>query len=259
LDYEEVTIETPEHVSISYELAGPGSRLFASLLDHLLIALGVIAVLLLAWAAGAGFPDSTGPLTVVMIVAGGPLILLALYFAIFEGLWAGQTPGKRAAGLRVMRDDGTPAATFDLLIRNIVRIVDFLPYFYFLGGLVAFVHRQSKRLGDLAAGTVVVKLRQTELPDAIEPQAAPDQPADDWVVALRPLAGSIAPEERGAIQRFLERRFELAPDVRGEMGRRILDAIRPRLTPETSALADRDPERLLEALAQACSQTGERF
>ncbi|MBM3473556.1 MAG: RDD family protein [Armatimonadetes bacterium] len=259
MDYEQVTVETPEYVSISYELAGPGSRLMAAVLDHLIIALAISAILLLGLGLKVGLPRASAPMVVLAIVAGGPLLLLALYFVAFEVAWGGQTPGKRAAGLRVMRDDGTPATTIDLLIRNTVRVVDFLPYLYFLGGLVAFVHRQSKRLGDLAAGTVVVKLRQTALPDAIQPPAAEAEATDGLAPMLRPLAASLTPEERGTVQRFLERRFELEADVRAEMSRRLIDALRSRLAPEIAELADTEPERLLEALAQACSVTGDRF
>ena len=259
MDYEQVTVETPEYVSISYELAGPGSRLMAAVLDHLIIALAVTAIVLLGLGLQVGLPRASAPMVLIMIVAGGPLLLLALYFTIFEIAWSGQTPGKRAAGLRVMRDDGTPATTLDLLIRNTVRLVDFLPYLYFIGGLVAFVHRQSKRLGDLAAGTVVVKLRQTALPDAVEPAATEDGATDYLAPMLRPLAGSLTPDERGTVQRFLERRFELAADVRIEMGQRLIEALRSRLDPETTELADAEPERLLEALARACSLTGDRF
>jgi hypothetical protein len=198
-------------------------------------------------------------MVIVVIVVGGPLLVLVLYFAAFELAWGGQTPGKRATGLRVMRDDGTPATTLDLLIRNMVRVVDFLPYFYFIGGLVAFAHRQSKRLGDLAAGTVVVKLRQTALPETIAPAAPEAEPTDGLAPMLRPLAATLTPEERSTVQRFLERRHELAADVRSEMSRRLIEGFRSKLAPEIAELADTEPERLLEALAQACSVTGDRF
>jgi len=259
LDYEHVSIETPEHVSISYELAGPGSRLIAALLDHLLILLIVVAILLLCAALNAQLPASSAPAIVVMIVIGGPLILLCLYFILFETLWSGQTPGKRAAGLRVMRDDGTPVSTLDVLIRNTIRLIDFAPYLYFVGGLVAFIHKQSKRLGDLAAGTVVVKLRQSELPTSVEPGPSLPTETNGLLSLVRPLAGSLTPEELGMVQRFLERRFELAPDVRSQMARRVIDAVRARLSDEAAAFGDQDPEPLLEALAQACSRTGDRF
>jgi len=259
LDYERVTIETPEYVSISYELAGPGSRLMAAALDHVIIGLGITAIVLLALGLDVGLPQLGASMVLLMVVVGGPLLLLILYFTAFEIAWNGQTPGKRAAGLRVMRDDGTPAAVLDILIRNIVRLVDFLPYFYFVGGLVAFAQHQSKRLGDLAAGTVVVKLRQSELPEALESEPALDPPALPLVGPLRPVAGSITPEERGVVQRFLDRRHELPADVRAEMAQRILEAVRPRLPDEALALANGEPEPLLEALAQAWAQSRDRF
>ncbi|MBM3498813.1 MAG: RDD family protein [Armatimonadetes bacterium] len=253
MDYEHVTIETPERVDISYELAGPASRLMAAVLDHLIIGLAISALVLLAYGLDLGLPELGASRVLLVVVTAGPLILLALYFAAFEIAWRGQTPGKRAAGLRVMRDNGTPAAVVDILIRNTVRIVDFLPYFYFLGGLVAFVQRQSKRLGDLAAGTVVVKLRQTELPEALEPDSDPLRPVDLAFASLRPSAARLSAEERGMLRRFLERRYELPPAVRSEMAQRIVEALRPKLADEALAQANAEPEPLLEALDAALS------
>lgn len=259
MDHEQVTIETPEHVNISYELAGPGSRLWASFLDHLIIVLGIATIVLVAVSFEVGMPDTGAPAVVAAAVAGGPLLLLAGYFALFETLWNGQTPGKRAAGIRVMRDDGTPAVPADCLIRNAVRIVDFLPYLYFVGGVTFFAHRQSKRLGDIAAGTVVVKLREQELPRVVE--AATEQPTlpEDVLQVVRPSAASISGEEYGTVRRFLQRRFELAPEVRREMAARVIEALRPKLSPEAEAMAQESPEKLLEAIDQVGAQLGPRL
>jgi hypothetical protein len=185
-----------------------------------------------------------------MLIVGGPLLLICLYFTLFEMLWSGQTPGKRATGLRVMRDDGTPIGTLDSLIRNVVRVVDFLPYFYFLGAVVAFAQKESKRLGDLAAGTVVVKLRETALPAAAEAPAQAAQPVDDLAALVRPAGAALTPDELAALQRFSERRWELAPDVRAEMARRVIGAVRSKLPPEAAAVAETEPEAIIEALAR---------
>jgi hypothetical protein len=88
------------------------------------------------------------------------------YFMLFETLWSGQTPGKRAGRLRVIRRDGQPVGASEVLIRNLVRIVDFLPGFYGIGLVVMFIDKEARRLGDMAAGTIVVREgEQTRLQD----------------------------------------------------------------------------------------------
>ena len=90
------------------------------------------------------------------------VLLFDGYFILFELLMHGQTPGKKAMKIRVMRDDGTPVTANEVLVRNILRLVDFLPFGYALGAVVMFPSPLSKRLGDLAAGTIVVKEGQLD-------------------------------------------------------------------------------------------------
>jgi len=120
----------------------------------------------LAWAID--FALRLAVLLVVLIVAsslgraGGGIVLLAAFFlewllpACFEAMWNGQTPGKRALRVRVLNDDGTPLRWTGALTRNLLRAADFLPVFYGAGLLTMLANRDFKRLGDLAAGTVVV-------------------------------------------------------------------------------------------------------
>lgn len=149
-------IETSDHVVLRYDLAGGGNRGFAALVDFacaLLLVFGGIAV----WAiAGAVLPPR-----VVQPLAGLAIASILLlgwsYFVILEWLWEGQTLGKRLFGLRVISGDGSPASFTAILIRNLVRVVDFLPGVYGLGLLVIVLSGRSQRLGDLAAGTFVVR------------------------------------------------------------------------------------------------------
>jgi uncharacterized RDD family membrane protein YckC len=227
----------------------------AALLDHLIIALIMSAIALLGLSLGS----TTVGATAISIIIGGPLLLLALYFTIFEIWWNGQTPGKRAAGLRVMRDDGTPASALDLVIRNTVRLVDFLPYLYFVGGIVSFFQQHGKRLGDLAAGTVVVKLRESALPDAAQPAPEVSEPAEGVAPSARAAVLSLTPDELASIRRFLDRRFELAPELRSRIASEVFSAVASRLPPEARAIGEEKPEALLAAIAQAHAQMGERF
>jgi uncharacterized RDD family membrane protein YckC len=150
----DLIVATPERVSFDYQVAGLGTRAIAQALD-LLIVLGiVIAAFFVALAFGAAGVDNG---IVTLLWAIGTFITIFGYFWVSEALWSGQTVGKKAFRLRVVGDRGEPLTFMQAGIRNIVRIVDFLPYAYGVGLIVLFVNGRGKRLGDLAAGTIVVK------------------------------------------------------------------------------------------------------
>lgn len=156
-------LETPESVSVGLPVAGVGSRFVAALLDVLillavLIAFGIViavsTAILGAGTIGGYIALALGTLVTSVVFFG--------YFVFFEIAWNGQTPGKRATGLRVIMASGYPVTPFAVLVRNVLRLVDALPGFYALGfytvGIVTMlVDKRSRRLGDLAAGTMVIK------------------------------------------------------------------------------------------------------
>ena len=153
-----LNIDTPENVIFGYEVVGIGSRFMAALVDTtIIIVLQIVVNLtmvlllfnLLEIDMGAGWVTAVFGLISFALLWG--------YYIFFEMLWNGQTPGKRWLGLRVLRSDGTPITLTESIIRNLVRFIDFLPAFYGLGVVVMFVNAQSRRLGDLAAGTLVVR------------------------------------------------------------------------------------------------------
>ncbi|MEZ4733851.1 MAG: RDD family protein [Caldilineaceae bacterium] len=170
---EEYTIDTPENVSFGYEVAGIGSRFLAGLLDSLLIGLAlfflnIVLVALLQLVNGgnaaATLLDNDADLTwtaglVLAVYTLLNFLIIWGYYVVFELIWNGQTPGKRWTRLRVVRVNGNPAGFLDVAIRNLVRIVDFLPTGYGVGLTVMFLNQQARRLGDYAAGTLVVKER----------------------------------------------------------------------------------------------------
>jgi uncharacterized membrane protein SpoIIM required for sporulation/uncharacterized RDD family membrane protein YckC len=163
-----VDVETPEQVVVSYTIAGIGSRAAAAVIDYCLSVLVTIALV----ASLVAFTRATGTRVVGFTNGSWAVaILIVLIFAIFWGYyvffeiaWDGQTPGKRQLGLRVVRDGGysiTPAAS---AVRNIMRIVDFQPGFsYGIGMITAIISPSGKRLGDYAAGTIVVRERVATL------------------------------------------------------------------------------------------------
>src|SRR3989442_15321306 len=147
-------VETPDHVVLRYDLAGAGNRGFAAVLDFLiasLIAFTASMILLFLGTASSGGLLLFSGLAVIVT-----LVLIWGYFILLEWLWNGQTIGKRAYKLRVINEDGSPARFTAVLIRNLLRLVDFLPAFYGVGVLVIVLSPKSQRLGDLAAGTYVV-------------------------------------------------------------------------------------------------------
>src|SRR5438067_12108527 len=144
-----VEVETPDHVVLRYDLAGGGNRGFAA----------VVAVLIaaLVWAGSLwGYTTVAERIGVRAVQLYGVLVLLTFamswsYFVLLEWLWQVQTIGKRMYVLRVIRDDGAAAGLLAVLIRNLLRLVDFLPAFYGLGLLTLIVTSRSQRLGDIAA------------------------------------------------------------------------------------------------------------
>src|SRR5437660_7404532 len=158
----EYSVLTPERVSLQYDIAGIGSRGAAALVDTAIQALALSVVLIglaAAFAATqrpAGFSTGSGALFVGLFAL-AIFVVTAGYFMLFEILWSGQTPGKRLVGVRVIRENGYPIRPVDAVIRNLVRIVDWLPGVYGVGVLTMLMNKRSRRLGDFASGTIVVR------------------------------------------------------------------------------------------------------
>ena len=217
-------LETPENVELTFELAGPGSRFCALLIDYLIMFLIIFVMGVMAAIAGVfdAFDHrhfdsdvSWSTWAGAALIAAVALVLFGYGFC-FELLMGGQTPGKRNLKLRVLRDDGTPASALDLAIRNLIRIVDFLPGFYALGGVVALCSAQQKRLGDMAAGTIVVKEGEADY------RAMADK--KKTVAIAEPLAianVALNPEELRLIRGFLQRREELLPEARMQLAEQL--------------------------------------
>ena len=151
--YDGLFIATPERVSFAYQLAGTGSRSVAQLLDLLILTVALIAVGIASFVVSAG--GALGALLFIVLT----FLVSNGYFVFFEGLWSGQTPGKRVMRLRVVSGGGQPVTFEQSLTRNLVRNIDFLPFGYGVGLVALFANGRGKRLGDLAAGTVVVRER----------------------------------------------------------------------------------------------------
>lgn len=174
LSDETFSIDTPENVIFGYDVAGIGSRFLAGLVDGLLTLIVQTIVLLTIYIGVATLFGNLGEAgEQVMYAVIGLIVLLEFaiywgYYIFFEVAWNGQSPGKRWVGLRVIRNDGTPIGLSESIIRNLMRIIDFLPVYYGVGLITMFLNRQSRRLGDLVAGTLVVHDRMTSLKKVVE-------------------------------------------------------------------------------------------
>src|SRR5438445_1111252 len=156
-------VETPEHVEVHLELAGVGSRTAAAFLDTVLLNLGVILIVVVARTIGTRLSGAVEGWLMAALVLLYYFAVLG-YFVLFEALNGGRTPGKQALGIRVVMETGHPVTPAAAVVRNLVRLIDcYLPLLPFLPGLLmVFLQRRNQRLGDLAAGTIVVRDHPTE-------------------------------------------------------------------------------------------------
>ncbi|MDQ2914851.1 MAG: RDD family protein [Chloroflexota bacterium] len=237
-------VETPDHVVLRYDLAGAGNRGFAAVLDFLLATLiAFTANVILSWAGAFGETS--------LYVFGGLILIVTLvviwaYFILLEWLWNGQTIGKRVFKLRVINEDGSPAQFTAVLVRNLLRLVDFLPALYGVGLLAIVLSPKSQRLGDLAAGTYVVR--------------AP-RPQVDWfsLRTVTPLGPGRTAETRrmpGEAQRlvreFVARESQLAPTERARVAAVIAAKLRSYTVED---FAEVDDIGLIHAIARSLRAT----
>ncbi len=255
---DDLVVSTPERVAFQYEVAGIGSRFLAQFVDVLVI-LVIQVVLTIGAAALGGIFNSIQVFGLVELIL--TFVLIAGYFLISEAVWNGQTLGKRYVRLRAVGDQGEPLTLGQVAIRNLVRVVDFLPAFYAIGIVTMFSNSRSKRLGDFAAGTLVVRDRQRiSLYDlaSTAPSAVPEsKPASSiWSTpgtetpAAKPSAAidrPVDPALRRLVVAYAARR-ELLPAFRREaLAKRAEAALRAAL-PEVVAAAG--PLAALDQLAE---------
>jgi len=241
---DKLTIDTPEQITIEFPLAGIGSRFLAIVFDMLVQFLGYIALALIAallfggklariWRTGWNWSAAIFILVVFCFYWG--------YYAFFETVWQGQTPGKRHAGIRVIKDTGRSITAFEAIARNLVRVVDQVPGVYAVGCITMFLNQRSKRLGDFVAGTVVVHEKKAE---AAEPFFNLQPGAKLPVYPVTKLSNT----ELVLIETFLARRLDLTPEVRTATAKRIAEHILQKL--QIEAQPQSDNEDFLETVAR---------
>ena len=232
---DDLVVSTPERVAFQYEIAGIGSRFLAQILD--VIAITAIQLVITILAASLGGIFNAGQLAALVEILLS-FILLAGYFLISEAAMNGQTVGKRAVRLRVVGDQGQPITIAQAAIRNLVRIVDFLPVLYAVGIVAMFANRRAKRLGDFAAGTLVV--RDHERVNLYDLSSKSAQAAAEPTTPTPSIWSTPAPSEKPALA---------APPVPG-VGRPLDPALR-RLVVAYAARRETLPTYRREALAKS--------
>ena len=238
---------TPEGVTLEVTLAGVGSRFAAGVIDQVLRTLLLLALVVLMAFLDDDSGTSGGVFIALLLV--GVFLVQFAYDVLFETLGSGRTPGKRWTGLRVVRAGGAPVGFVASAIRNILRIVDALPGFYLVGILSVMFTSRNQRLGDLAAGTIVMheraRSRALPQPSAASTTTGPG-PADPdtglWDVS------AISTEEMATVRQFLDRRPTLTPAARDRIAHEMATRLGPKVVGPPRQW---QPEAFLEYLVTA--------
>ena len=235
-----LTIETPEGVDLELTLAGVGSRFTSALLDYL-IQLLILVALALVLGLGVGLNPSSGGYAVAIwsVLA---FLLFVGYDVAFEVLASGRTPGKRRIGLRVVLENGGPVTFPASAVRNVLRPIDLLPGTYLVGIASILVSSRNQRLGDHAAGTLVVRERKAMPPELQLRSYRRDVSAPAWDTS------GVSADEIAAVRSFLARKDSLTTNARRQLAAELAARLRPKVG---GGVASESPELFLERLVAA--------
>ena len=245
-------IETPDHVVLRFQLAGAGNRGFAAIADFLIASV-------LTFAMGFSFQKLTEIDPSLDEWAGWKvfveLFIAWLYFVLLEWLWNGQTIGKRLFGLRVISEDGEPARFVAVVVRNLVRIVDFLPIFYGFGLVTLIVSPRSQRLGDYAGGTFVVRApRPRRNWSALRTlSASPRWNLAEAKSTTEPTLRVLPGEAQRLVREYVLREQKLTPAARIALAKQLAARLRP-LLPEFQVA---DDVELIHTVARSLRARGD--
>lgn len=236
-----VDVATPERVALSLPVAGIGYRCLAWLVDASLlfffwVALYFVITLLVSDVLGA-FQALSGLTQTLLAV--GLFATQWLYWTLAEVFFHGQTPGKRALRIRVVREDGSPVGFFESAVRNLCRAVDFLPVLYATGCITMLLDSRHRRLGDMLAGTVLVREEAIDLDKYTQGAPADAAPA---VTSAPGVQRPLTAEDVELVLAFLARAPGLEPEVRRRLGSRLVDRVGAALTDEERTRVLQSPE-----------------
>lgn len=225
----QIRIDTPESVDLALEPAGFGSRFIAALLDGViqyvvgfLLSLVAIPSAVALISVEESGPEALGfAVLAILLLAFG--LLFFLYKLLLEAFWNGQTIGKRVAGIRVVQANGMPAGFLAIAIRNILRIVDYLPGYYIIGSVCILATDKKQRLGDMAAGTVVVRDRPAGAPLVPVGQLTHSPRTD--LNLLREYVIRLSEQDLAAARGYWERRSQMTPENRPRVALQVAQAL----------------------------------
>jgi uncharacterized RDD family membrane protein YckC len=239
-DGDALVISTPERVSFRLETAGLGSRFTAQLIDCLALVVVLTAFAVATVALGALTRNLT-VVTLVFLVPG--FVVFWGFWIVPEALWSGKSLGKLALHIRVVNTQGGPITVGQAIARNLMRVVDFLPLYYAAGAITIFVSSRNQRLGDLIAGTLVVRDRQAvRLVDLAYEAERSGGPTD----RIAPARHALTPSLRRFVIAYAQRRSHLPAARRDQLAREIEPAL---ATVLPSVVAERGPLAALDQLA----------
>ena len=243
MEYEDrLRIATPEGVDLELKLAGVGSRFSAALIDFV-IQMALLAALVVPFLIAGDLSGWGGAAFAILA-----FLLFLGYDVLFEVLNSGRTPGKQLNGTRVVRVDGSPVRFLTSAVRNALRLIDML-FFYLVGVVAILVTTRNQRLGDLAAGTLVVRERLAKVTqDQYAAAPAAPRPQGEW---QNWDVGGVTAEELSAVRAFLARRYELTPEARKSLADDLAEGFRRKVP---GLAADTSSESLLLALVAAKEQ-----
>jgi uncharacterized RDD family membrane protein YckC len=251
-----VTIRTPESVELEFVLAGVGSRAVALTLDYLCLGAGLLSlaivysfllVRLMGLETVLSIPGETLQLWITAIAAVLAFALYIGYFALFETWWYGQTPGKRYAKVRVIRDDGQPERLPQATLRSLLRPIDDI---LFIGFFCILLSKTEKRVGDWLAGTLVVRTDSVTA-DKIQVTERAQAIGKD-LLALIDIA-QLFPDDCATIREFLQRRSAMNPKAKGLVSDQLARRFKAQLDLETLP-TEMTTDTFLEALYWAYQQ-----
>lgn len=237
-------ISTPENVDLHLELAGVGNRLWAAFVDTMILYLIDLVIVIATAAACFGLETlktGSGETAIITsLIVSGVILLIGLvtigYFIYFEGTWQGQTPGKKLVRIRVVETNGQPVGWSSVFIRNLLRIVDML---CLIGALFILFNKNERRIGDLAANTLVIREQQTDLSGRnLKINCTP--PSASFMDS-----GRMSPDDYHLLTTFLKRRHTLSPAARTHLAKETGDFFRMKLNPEFQGESN---EELLEKI-----------
>lgn len=243
---EQLWIKTPEGVAFGLPLASPLPRMAAWLLDAIVMLAATAALLKLAALAGGLAPDMGNALRIL-----GWLAVSTGYGMALEWFWRGQTLGKKILRLRVVDAQGLRLQFYQVFLRNVLRAVDALPFFYMVGGLVSLLSPKYQRLGDLAAGTVVIRIPQFAAPDWEQIRTGKFNSLRRYPHLLARLRQKTSPAEAALALQAVLRREEFAPEKRMELFRELAAHFAQKVTFPPEACEGLSDEQFLRNVVEA--------